>query len=412
MFDRYFCPRVAARLRASRDAEWLGSFLGALVARGYARLTIQVYLREAELFGRWLRRRRRALTEITNDDVRAFATRLVGTTRRSNAFAAGNAILHHLRERGLIPPCPSPASTPVGQAVADYDAHLRDVAGLAEATRLYRRRYAREFLRSVFGANPIHWTRLRPVHVRQFIGGYGQSGRVAAAQIAAIALRSFLRWLEFQGRIGPVLAGAVPRFPRWRLATLPPTLADDQLAALLDGFDTTSPTGRRDYAMAVCLIDLGLRVVEVAALTLSDVDLSAGTLRLAAGKTRRDRLLPMPSRVRQALRDYIRQDRSTPHQHLFVRHRLPAGEPVTRELIRGVIRRAYARVVGCERLTGTHILRHTMASRLLRAGADLKRIADLLGHRSLDTAAIYAKVDIAHLTTVAMPWPIAKEVRR
>ena len=136
MFDRYFCPRVAARLRASRDAEWLGSFLGALVARGYARLTIQVYLREAELFGRWLRRRRRALTEITNDDVRAFATRLVGTTRRSNAFAAGNAILHHLRERGLIPPCPSPASTPVGQAVADYDAHLRDVAGLAEAGRL------------------------------------------------------------------------------------------------------------------------------------------------------------------------------------------------------------------------------------------------------------------------------------
>ena len=412
MFDRYFCPSVAARLRASRDADWLGSFLEALATLGYARLTIRVYLREAEQFGRWLRRRRRALNEVTDSEVKAFVARPVGKATRCNASAAGNAILRHLRDRGLIPPRPSPATTPVERTVKDYDAHLSEVAGLAEATRMYRRRYAREFLSSVFGAGTILWTRLRPVHVRQFVGGYGQSGRVASAQIAAISIRSLLRWLEFQGRVGPELSGALPRFPRWRLATLPPILSDDQLAALLDGFDVSSPTGRRDYAMAVCLIDLVLRVVEIAALKLDDVDLSASTLRLAAGKTRRDRLLPMTPRVRRAVFDYIRHDRPTPHRPLFVRHHLPVGGPVTRELVRGVIRRAYARVGGCERLTGTHILRYTAASRLLRAGADLKRIADLLGHRSLDTAAIYAKVDIAHLATVAMPWPTAGEVRR
>jgi integrase/recombinase XerD len=216
----------------------------------------------------------------------------------------------------------------------------------------------------------------------------------------------------YLGRVGSNLAGALPRFPRWRLAPLPPTLSDTQLGDILDTFDSSSPTGRRDHAMALCLIGLGLRVAEVAALTLNDVDLSAGTLRLVAGKTHRDRLLPMPPNVRRAVLHYIRHDRPTPGGHLFVRHRIPLGEPVTRELIRGVIRRAYARVAGCERLTGTHILRHTAASRLLRAGADLKRVADILAHRSVDTSAIYAKVDVDHLATVAMPWPGTKGVRR
>ena len=208
------------------------------------------------------------------------------------------------------------------------------------------------------------------------------------------------------------MARAVPRFPRRRLAALPPTLSDDQLTGILAGFNDSTATGRRDAAMALCLIDLGLRVGEVARLTLGDVDEAAGTLRLATGKPRRSRIVPMSVRVRRAVSKYIRGDRAaTADGLLFVRHRLPVGEPVTRELIRGVIRRAYARVAGCERLTGTHILRHTAAARLLRAGADLKRIADILGHRSIDTTAIYAKVDLAQLDMVAMPWPVAKAVR-
>jgi site-specific recombinase XerD len=229
--------------------------------------------------------------------------------------------------------------------------------------------------------------------------------------MAAGGLRSFFRWLQFRGRIGPELIAAVPLFPRWRLAALPPVLTDDQLTGLLARFDRSTPVGRRDHAIAVCLIDLGLRVGEVANLTLDDVDAAAGIIQLVAGKPRRARILPMPERVRRVVLDYIRRDRpGTTARHLFVRHRLPLGAPVTRELVRGVIRRAYAVVPGCERLTGTHILRHTAASRLLRAGADLKRIADILGHRSIDTTAIYAKVDVDRLAAVALPWPVAGEV--
>jgi integrase/recombinase XerD len=412
MFDLYVCSRVATRLRASPDADWLASFLAALHRGGYARLTVQIYLREAELFGLWLRRHRRSLATLTDADVRAFATRPPLRRLRCNARSATHHLLRHLRDRGLVPPRPAPAPPRIMRVVAAYDAHLREAAGLAEATRLYRRRYAREFLGSVFGTGPLRWPRLRPDHVREFVAGYGRTGRTAAAQVAAGGLRSFLRWLQFRGRVGPDLVAAVPLFRRWRLRALPPVLTDDQLAALVATFDRTTPVGRRDHAIALCLIDLGLRVGEVADLTLDDVDAAAGTLRLAAGKSRRERVLPMTGRACRAVLDYLRRDRpATPDRHLFVRHRLPVGAPVTRGVVRGVIRRAYAAVPGCERLTGTHILRHTAASRLLRAGADLKRIADILGHRSIDTTAAYAKVDVDRLAAVALPWPAAGEVQ-
>lgn len=411
MFDRYFCPRVTSRLRASPDADWLSSFLEDLDKRGYARLTIQAYLRQAELFGRWLRRRRRVLAKVTQSNVHAFAARHGKSAIPANAIPSANALLRHLRSRCLIPSCLVPASTQLDQTVTEYDAYLRDVAGLSDATRLYRRRYAHAFLVSVFRTGPIRWNRIQLQHARQFITVYGRSGHVAAAKVAACSLRSFFRWLEFQGHIGPELSGALPRFPLWRLAPLPSILSDTQVDDVLRAFPLSTATGRRNYAMALCMIDLGMMVAEVAGLTLSDVDTSAATLRVTADKCRRDRVLPMPLRVQRAVINYLHQGRISIHHHLFVRHRPPVGEPVSRELIRGVIRRAFARIAGCERMTGTHILRHTIASRLLRTGADLKRIADVLGHHSVDTAAIYAKVDLAQLSTVAMRWPTAKEVK-
>src|SRR6478735_5810247 len=179
MFDLYFCPRVAKRLRTSPDADWLGSLLAVLHRDGYAQLTVQSYLREAELFGRWLRRNRRSLATITDADVRAFATRPPLRRLRCDARSAAHHLLRHLRDRGLVPPRPAPAPARVELVVAAYDAHLRDAAGLAGATRLYRRRYVREFLHSVFGAGPIRWPRMRSDQVREFVAGYGRTGRVA-----------------------------------------------------------------------------------------------------------------------------------------------------------------------------------------------------------------------------------------
>src|SRR6476619_63753 len=122
MFDLYFCPRVAKRLRASPDADWLGSFLADLHRDGYARLTVQLYLREAELFGRWLRRHRRPLATLTDADVRAFATRPPLRRLRCNARSAGHHLLRHLRARGLVPPRPAQPPARIDRVVAASDA--------------------------------------------------------------------------------------------------------------------------------------------------------------------------------------------------------------------------------------------------------------------------------------------------
>jgi len=183
-------------------------------------------------------------------------------------------------------------------------------------------------------------------------------------------------------------------------------MTDEQLRLFLARFDRSTSTGRRDYAMALCQVDLGLRVSEVSALRLEDLDWRAATLRIEGGKSRRTRLLPLTDGVGRAIVEYLRQGRpTTTCRHIFVRHTVPVGTAIGTELIRGAIRRAFAQVEGCAHWTGTHALRHTAATRLHRRGASLKEVADLLGHQSIDTTAIYAKVDVPTLATVALPWP-------
>jgi integrase/recombinase XerD len=411
MFDVYFSPSVVGRLEKSPNANVLGGFLRFLHSRGYARRTIRRYVREAELFLNSIRRRRRTIATIDETMVRSFACRRRQQERpQADAHAALRHLLRHLREARIVAPKAILLRPAVEKTLSDYDSYLERVCGLAIATRLRRRYFARQFMEFVFGSRWIDWKRLRPCHLQLFIAQYGRTGRMASAQTAAVAIRSFLRWLHFLGRIAANLVGAIPSFPHWRLASLPSVMTDEQLTTFLACFDD-SPTGRRDYAMALAMVDLGLRAAEVAELMLGDLDAAHGTLRLWAGKSRRERLLPMSRRLWCAIVTYVRRHRpGTDSGYLFVRHRVPTGAAVSRELIRGVMRRAYAVVPGCENWTGTHVLRRTAATRLHRAGADLKRVADILGHRCLDTTMIYTKLDIDRLTRVALPWPGRKEV--
>lgn len=411
MLELYFCPRVVRRLQSNPHSTVLEGLLTVLHSRGYARNTIQNYIGAAEVFLCWLSKHGKSLDTLDEATVREFACRRRSRKRpRSNMHAALQHLLRHLRDNRPTPSSASVEPPALARIIAEFDAYLEHTCGLAAATRAYRRRYAREFLQDVFGAGRVDWRRLRPRHLQAFIAHYGRDRRLAAAAVAAVSLRSFLRWLQFRGRIGANLAEAVPHLARWRLAGVPTVMTDEQLRAFLNSFDKNRASGRRDYAMALCMVDLGLCVSEVAGLTLDDLDEVAGMLRLTAGKGRRVRVLPMPQWVREAIGDYVHGGRpATEDRHLFVRHRAPVGRAVTRELIRGVVRRAYATVPGCEKWTGTHVLRHTAATRLHRAGADLQCVADILGHRSIDTTAIYTKVDLDRLTATALPWPVSEE---
>jgi integrase len=198
----------------------------------------------------------------------------------------------------------------------------------------------------------------------------------------------------------PVIASPANR----RLATLPQTLSREEIVQLLDAFPQGLPSRRRAYAMVRCLVDLGLRASEVVSIDLDDIDWEAGTLRIVKNKSRRVDVLPLPQSTGQAIATYLRAERPpTTSRRVFVRHVAPVAIPIGPEVLRKIVREAYCRC-GLPH-TQVHILRHALASRLLATGSTLKEVADVLRHRELDTSMIYTKVDMVHLSAVAMPWP-------
>lgn len=173
---------------------------------------------------------------------------------------------------------------------------------------------------------------------------------------------------------------------------------------MLDAFPANLPSRLRCHALVRCVVDLGLRSSEVIALTLDDIDWIAGTVRISKGKSRRVDVLPMPHATGAAIAECVRWERPrTNNRQVFVRHVAPVNGPVAAGVARRAVREAYRRA-GLP-YPRVHILRHTLARRLLNTGGSLKEVADVLRHRELDTSLIYAKVDFGRLGAMSMPWP-------
>lgn len=202
------------------------------------------------------------------------------------------------------------------------------------------------------------------------------------------------------------LIAAIPQAARWRLDSLPEYLNQEELVRLTAAFEQADPQRQRDHAIVRCLLDLGLRSFEVAALRLEDIDWKNATLTVRVGKSHRVDILPLPAATGNAIAAYLHKARpATESRAVFVRHRAPLDVPVDAGVIRSVVRQAAARSGLADPLHGPHRLRHSAATRMLQGGTTLKEIADILRHRSLDTTAIYAKVDLTRLSAIAQHWP-------
>lgn len=397
---------------ADGDAELLARFERHLVQRRHSPSTARTYRRAAAHFLRWRRRKDAAAhSRISPEAVQQFLVEhlpvctcpppIIRSPR--SVRAALNQVLLMTGGARLTHEQPS-ASAAIEAAVGAFDRHLLDVCGLAEQTRRSRCRCIQEFLGAVFPNGPILVEHITAATLIDFITASTTRERPHAAAMMVCALRSYLRFLRVDGRLQDDIGSSIPAPALWPLAALPPALADSDLALFWTVFDRSTPVGRRDYAMARCLADLALRCHEVAALTLEAIDWRAGVLTLTGTKSRRCDRLPLPEATGAALAEYLRLGRpACDTRAVFVHHRAPVGAAVARTTVRGVVRRAFARA-GLP-WTGTHILRHTAARRMLQRGCPLKEIADVLRHRSLDTTAIYAKVDLPQLRQVALPWP-------
>jgi len=296
------------------------------------------------------------------------------------------------------------AADHISRELSRFDLFMGDVKGLATSTRRQRLRVIGRFLRDQFGSRPIVGQQIKPADLRRFMFARQQTLSPGALKSIADALRGYIQFRATLGDAVQHLAFAVPTVASRRLCTLPRVLSDADILRFLRSFDQSAPSGKRAFAMARCLVDLGLRCQEIARLRLDDIDWHNGTIRLAANKARRTDVLPLPAETGRAIAAYLRTERpTTSNRAVFVRHVAPYDEPIGPGAMRNVIIAAFHRCgwPHCR----VHILRHSTASRLLAAGTPLKEIADILRHRSLDTTAIYTKVDTNRLAAVAMPWP-------
>ena len=298
-------------------------------------------------------------------------------------------------------------SCTLDRLVEAYTQHQQRTRGLRPQTLRGRARLVRMLVRAALGADPVDPARLAPADVAAFITSL--RGRFSPGSMRTVrsTLRSFFRFLRFEGVCGDELEAALLAVAHWRLATLPRSLTEQQVQQVLGAFDIPTPCRQRDHAIVQCLSALGLRPGEVADLRLDDIDWRSGTIEVRTRKNRRGAMLPLPRAVGQALVDYLSGERpATDERRVFVQHLgAHCGKPISSTAVSGVVARALRRAAVDAPLAGAYVFRHTVASRMVQQGASLKEVADLLGHRSLDTTTIYAKLDLPRLREVALPWP-------
>jgi site-specific recombinase XerD len=300
-----------------------------------------------------------------------------------------------------------PDSWTLDALIEAFEQHQRRTRGLRDQTLYGYARLARGLIRETLGDDPIDVRRLGPSDVIRFVCAMTSRFSPRTMKTVGTALRSFFRFLRTEGVGDERLETVIPAIAHWRLSALPRCLSDEQLARVLASFGGSTPCVLRDRAIVLCLATLGLRPGEVADLRLEDIDWRQGTVHLRTRKTRRGAVLPLPRDAGHAIVDYLRRERpKTDERRVFVQrlgHR--PGAPVSSSVVSAVVGRALRRAGVEAPRAGAYVFRHTVASRMVRRGISLKEVGDFLGHRSLDTTTIYAKLDVPALCEVALPWP-------
>ena len=395
------------RLRDNALVSHLASFATSLVENGYVKSTVQSKLNLLASFGQWLERRRLSITDFDQQ----FAEKFIAYKRRKGRVHRGNRetllqFLDHLRKRDVIPaPIPTCDDSALAAILTRYERHLRSERGLAAATVINYLPCIRKFLIERFREKPPVIREVRSSDVSDFILRHAPTMSPRRAQMVTAAFRSFFRFLFQDGELLVNLALSVPSVADRRLATIPKYLSPDQVERVLGTCNRQTATGRRDYAILLLLARLGLRAGEVVSLRLDDVDWRTGEL-LVRGKGLLHDRMPLPIDVGEALTSYLRTDRpACKTRRVFVCMKAPRSGFAGPSTLSTIVRRALDRADLYPALRGAHVLRHSLATTMLRSGASMNEIGEVLRHRTPSTTEIYAKLDFDGLRTLAHPWP-------
>jgi site-specific recombinase XerD len=398
-------PDLLDRLRVGPLASYLDAYLKRIEQEGFLPSSVPMQMYAIARFSNWLSTWQLALHLVDDAVVERFLQRDLNLAH-SGESAPLRRLLAMLREIGVTPAKPPEPRNCQQRFLDEYRRYLLHERGLAESSLLNYVPFAEQLLFNRFGQSDINLQELTATDVTKFLQDRALQLSPGRAKLLVTALRSFLRYLRHQGEISLDLAGCVPAVAAWSLSTVPKFLPAGTVQRVLDHCERNTPDGKRNYAVLLLLARLGLRACEVVALSLDDIDWDNGrlTIRCKGGRWAQ---LPLPADVGEAIAIYLRSGR--PHcvvcRHVFLRHRAPIHGFAHSITVSTIVRRALIRAGIDSVRKGAHLFRHTLATDLLRQGASLDEIGELLRHQSPNTTAVYAKVDLPALRTLALPWP-------
>jgi len=403
----------AARLQGLRDGPagtLFEAFAQALARGGYAEITARRHLRAAEHFIYWADRTGIPVRGPIGPALARFDSHLrrggrcphFGHTFRLQVMHGARLFLKHLQDASLIESPVVESPVPAPPLIIGFCQWMHQQRGTCESTLSNYGVHLRELLKRL-GEEPVKWDARS---LRQFVMEGSRTCGWAAAKKRTTALRMFLRFLIAEGKCASGLDGAIPVLAHWRLCALPRYLQADDVERVIASCDLASHVGRRDRAILLLLARLGLRAGDIVQLRLCDIDWKGAWIHVC-GKGRRQTRLPLTDEVGQALVAYLDDGRpQTDTDVVFVRCRAPFRAFRSHCAVSVIVDRALCRAGVTRPSRGAaHLLRHSVATSMLRHGASLQDVAALLRHRSLATTQIYAKVDITALSTIAQPWP-------
>jgi len=388
-------------------SEHLDAYATAVAEQGYAHDSIRQQIVVIADFSRWLKQKHIDIPDLNSKVV----DRFLRLRRRQHRIRRGEPkalerLLAMLCQKGIVKQRQHPVADNARTRITnEFRCYLLQERGLSPATLLNYVPVAEQFLAERFHNTGPNFGAIRATHVTGFVLRHARQLSPVRAGLMVTALRSFFRYLRHRGVIAIDLAACVPTVPKWSLSTLPRFLPADAVERILKCCDRMTAVGRRNHAILLLLARLGVRAGEVVGLRLEDIDWSTGQITIR-GKGDKSAQLPLTNDVGAALAAYLRHDRPrSATRNVFLRHRAPLVGFGNSSTISSLVRRALKHAGVESAHTGAHVLRHSLATSLLRQGGSLDEIGELLRHQSPNTTAIYAKVDVTALHTLALPWP-------
>jgi integrase len=406
---------VLVRFQQSLLQPHLSDLAVRLQQHGYSHNVIRGYLSSAEKFGQWLSVNNRNVSDVNENVTALYIDEAVRRGRAETGPQQDHGktrtglvhLVRMLRDKQVIPAVPvTLPGTAAERWLMGFEQHLVQVVGAALNTRKKYVSLAKRFVGQQFGDGPVDWGSLQADHVAAFVTRESEKKRGFGRKAAPVAIRAVLRFLVYSGDIRAGLEAAVPAMRNWKHAALPRHITAHDLERVLDLFRDASPRSRRNLAILLLLARLGLRANEVVQLRLGDIDWRGARLVLRRGKKRTERVLPLSQEVGDALAEYVTKARPrTDSPVVFLNYRPPYRPLAGPSAVSTMAKRALLSIgfTPGPRI-GAHTFRHTVASEMVCRGATFKEVADVLGHESLQTTGIYAKLDLQALEAVALPW--------